>query len=58
MIASLWPVEDAPSIEVMRALYAELRDHRPAAALARTQAALAGRLPARQWAGLVFYGNE
>lgn len=58
VIASLWPVEDAPSIEVMRALYAELRDHHPAVALARTQAALAGRLPARQWAGLVFYGNE
>jgi CHAT domain-containing protein len=63
VIASLWPVDDEPSVEVMRMLYHELRSHRPATALARTQAALASqpraqRLPARQWAGLVFYGNE
>ena len=63
VIASLWQVEDAPSVRVMEALYAELREHRPAVALARTQAKLlrgpaATQLPARQWAGLVFYGNE
>lgn len=62
VIASLWPVEDEPSVEVMRALYAQLRDHRPAVALARIQAELAqqpsNRIPIRCWAGLVFYGNE
>lgn len=63
VIASLWPVEDEPSVEVMRALYHQLQDHRPAVALARMQADLAQRpvterLPTRCWAGLVFYGNE
>ena len=62
VIASLWPVEDEPSVAVMRTLYAELREHRPAVALARVQAELAqrptDRIPMRCWAGLVFYGNE
>lgn len=62
VIASLWPVEDEPSVDVMRALYAELRANRPAVALARMQAALVRqptkRIPMRCWAGLVFYGNE
>jgi hypothetical protein len=62
VIASLWPVEDEPSVEVMRALYVQLRDHRPAVALALMQAELAQRpskrIPMRCWAGLVFYGNE
>jgi CHAT domain-containing protein len=38
VIASLWPVEDEPSVTVMRALYTQLRRHRPAVALARMQA--------------------
>lgn len=57
VIASLWPVEDEPSVELMSALYEELRTRPPAQALAAMQVRMADR-PARQWAGLVFYGNE
>lgn len=58
VIASMWPIEDEPSVEIMTALYEELR-HRPAAAaLAAMQARMAPSYPAQQWAGLVFYGNE
>ena len=57
VIASLWPVEDEPSVELMSTLYEELRTQPPARALAAMQARMANR-PARQWAGLVFYGNE
>jgi CHAT domain-containing protein len=47
VIASLWPVEGESSLDVMRALYVQLRDHRPAVALARMQAEL-GRRPEGQ----------
>lgn len=57
VIASLWPVDDRASMAVMSALYQHLRSSPPSVALARTQAAL-GHLPARHWAGLVFYGND
>lgn len=57
VIASLWPVEDEPSVELMATLYEELRTQPPARALAAMQVRMADR-PARQWAGLVFYGNE
>lgn len=58
VIASMWAIEDGPSVEIMTALYEELR-HRPAAAaLAAMQARMAASRPAQQWAGLVFYGNE
>jgi hypothetical protein len=39
------------------ALYRHLETARPAVALARMQAEMQGR-PMREWAGLVFYGNE
>jgi CHAT domain-containing protein len=59
VIASLWPIEDEPSLAIMTALYRWLRTERPATALARMQAELAARYDtARHWAGLVFYGNE
>jgi CHAT domain-containing protein len=58
VIASMWPIEDAPSVEIMTALYEELRRRPAAAALAAMQARMAPRYPAQQWAGLVFYGNE
>lgn len=59
VIASLWPVEDQPSLESMTALYQRLRFEAPATALARMQADQhrTGR-SARNWAGLVFYGND
>jgi hypothetical protein len=58
VIASLWPVEDQPSIEIMTALYRRLRTESPSAALARLQADRHRTgSPARSWAGLVFYGN-
>jgi hypothetical protein len=59
VIASLWSVEDEPSVAIMTALYRRLRTEPPAVALARVQAAAraAGEPPAN-WAGLVFYGNE
>jgi hypothetical protein len=57
VIASLWPVEDEPSVELMTALYQELRTQPPARALAAMQVRM-GQHPVRQWAGLVFYGNE
>lgn len=57
VIASLWPVEDEPSIEIMAKLYEEIRTQPPAHALAAMQVRMAKR-PARHWAGLVFYGNE
>lgn len=58
VIASLWPVEDEASVEIMTALYQRLRTETPATALAHMQTAQhkAGRC-ARNWAGLVFYGN-
>lgn len=59
VIASLWPVEDRPSAEIMTALYRRLRTEPPATALSRLQSdchrATGSR---RSWAGLVFYGNE
>jgi CHAT domain-containing protein len=59
VIASLWPVEDQPSVEIMTALYRRLRTEPPAIALARMQAEQWRTDPsARHWAGLVFYGNE
>jgi hypothetical protein len=59
VIASLWPVEDEPSLELMTALYRRLRTEPPATALARMQAERCGLGgSARSWAGLVFYGNE
>jgi CHAT domain len=58
VIASLWPVEDEPSLEVMAALYNRLRRQSAARALADMQAEMCDHRPARQWAGLVFYGNE
>ncbi|HEY0476850.1 MAG TPA: CHAT domain-containing protein, partial [Kofleriaceae bacterium] len=57
VIAALWPIDDAPSVEVMAALYRHLRTERPSVALARTQAELQER-PRQHWAGLVFYGND
>lgn len=57
VIAALWPIDDAPSVELMEALYRRLRDERPSVALARMQAELRAR-PAHQWAGLMFYGND
>lgn len=59
VIASLWPVEDEPSVEVMTALYQRLRTESPATALAHMQAdqRKADR-SARNWAGLVYYGND
>lgn len=57
VIAALWPIEDAPSVALMEALYLRLRNERPSIALARMQAELRDR-PAHQWAGLVFYGND
>ncbi|HEX3762313.1 MAG TPA: CHAT domain-containing protein, partial [Kofleriaceae bacterium] len=59
VIASLWPVDDEASVEIMTALYRRLRTEPPATALAGMQAEhrRAGR-SARHWAGLVFYGNE
>lgn len=56
-IAALWPVDDATSARVMATLYRHLRTARPSVALARTQVELQD-LPPRDWAGLVFYGNE
>jgi CHAT domain-containing protein len=59
VIASLWPVEDRSSREVMVALYQRLRTEPPATALAGLQAErrrMDGS--ARHWAGLTFYGNE
>jgi CHAT domain-containing protein len=58
VIASLWPVEDEASVETMTALYHHLRTEAPATALARMQTdqRRADR-SARNWAGLVFYGN-
>ena len=59
VIASLWPVEDEPSVEIMTALYRRLRTEPPATALAHMQADRRRTDPsARNWAGLVFYGNE
>jgi CHAT domain len=58
VIASLWPVEDAPSVSIMRGFYERLRGEPPATALARVQADRRRTEPARNWAGLVFYGNE
>jgi hypothetical protein len=58
VIASLWPVEDEPSVDVMTALYRELAHERPSVALAAAQAAMRTTRPAGQWAGLVFYGND
>lgn len=59
VIASLWPVEDQPSVEIMTSLYQHLRTEPPATALARMQAERHRTDPsARNWAGLVFYGNE
>lgn len=59
VIASLWPVEDQPSVEIMTALYQRLRTESPAAALARMQADRhKADQSARHWAGLVFYGND
>jgi hypothetical protein len=57
VIASLWPIEDEPSVELMATFYEELRTQPPARALAAMQVRMAER-PAGQWAGLVFYGNE
>jgi hypothetical protein len=57
VIAALWPIDDAPSVEVMTALAHRLRRERPSVALAGMQAELSSR-PARHWAGLVFYGND
>jgi CHAT domain-containing protein len=59
VIASLWPVEDEPSVEVMTDLYRRLRTELPATALAHMQAdqRKASR-SAHNWAGLVFYGND
>lgn len=58
VIASLWPVNDEPSVEIMTALYQRMRTESPATALAGMQAdqRRAGR-SAHDWAGLVFYGN-
>lgn len=59
VIASLWPVEDQPSLEIMTALYRRLRTEPPATALARMQAERYRTDPSpKHWAGLVFYGNE
>jgi hypothetical protein len=59
VIASLWPVEDQASVEIMTALYQHLRTEAPATALARTQAdQCRADQSARNWAGLVFYGND
>jgi hypothetical protein len=58
VIASMWPVEDEPSMQIMTALYEELRHRPPAGALAAMQARMAARHPARRWAGFVFYGND
>jgi len=57
VIASLWPVDDEPSVAIMETLYRRLRTERPSVALAATQAEMRDR-PASQWAGLVFYGND
>jgi hypothetical protein len=57
VIAALWPIEDAPSVALMAALYRRLRRERPSVALARVQAELRDR-PAHQWAGLVFSGTD
>jgi hypothetical protein len=59
VIASLWPVEDQPSLEIMTALYRRLRTEPPSVALAHMQAEQRKTAaPARNWAGLVFYGND
>jgi CHAT domain-containing protein len=59
VIASLWPIEDQPSVEIMTALYQRLRVEPAATALAGMQAERSRTDPsARHWAGLVFYGNE
>jgi len=58
VIASLWPVEDDPSFELMPALYRKLRTLPPAQALATVQREMSESHPARHWAGFVFYGNE
>jgi CHAT domain-containing protein len=59
VIASLWPVQDAPSVELMTELYRRMRTLRPAAALAKLQAEAAKqRRDPDTWAGLVFYGND
>jgi hypothetical protein len=58
VIASLWPVDDAASVEVMTALYRQLASKPPSMALADTQTAMRGARPVHHWAGLVFYGND
>lgn len=58
VIASLWPIEDEPSVRIMRGLYERLRSEPPATALARMQAGLRTTEASHHWAGLVFYGNE
>lgn len=57
VIASLWPIDDQGSVEIMTELYRRLRTEVPSVALARTQAAMSCR-PLAHWAPLVFYGNE
>jgi hypothetical protein len=57
VIASLWPVDDAASLETMTELYRHLQTANASVSLARTQTALRHR-PMSQWAPLVFYGND
>lgn len=67
VVATLWPVADQPTMELMRAFYARLRaQHDPADALAATQrAALRGQLSSetnplthpRHWAAFTLTGN-
>lgn len=59
VIASLWPVQDQPSVDLMVKLYQRMRTERPSAALAHLQAeAAAESLAPDMWAGLAFYGND
>lgn len=59
VIASLWAVNDAGSVPVMKSLYSRLRNRPASLALAETQIALAEQgVAAKDWAGLTFYGND
>jgi tetratricopeptide (TPR) repeat protein len=60
VIASLWPILDHASPQLMNMLYRRLRTERPSVALAATQAAMSHQPNSQlvEWAGLVYYGND
>jgi CHAT domain-containing protein len=61
VVASLWAVDDAASMELMTSFYHHLARKPAASALAAAQSEIHERnpkAPAEHWAGLVFYGND